>query len=316
MAETWATYRQTLAGGLGFHLFTSQSSTGSASASNVVLVPELVDTNLEANFLDNVWEYQPAGTNAGEVRRVVKGGLAPGTGTITLSRAHTAATTASAGVEFYGVLPPTQHLGRRGLLQAANLALGECWTIDTLEITGNSSLYQYDLSTSFPWLVDEDQIIDVGVRIGGAVRDQLVSQWRFLADGTAPQLEFRSVFSGTDTIKVLAYRPLNTLININSTWTTSTGLSSNGDQALLTPQGMLTVGLYYCYEFLASEGDFSQRAAWRSMADRQRTKANKWKQANLPHVDGRDREAHWGNGPSIISLIGNGNVFDAGRMDL
>jgi hypothetical protein len=313
MSETWQTYRQALAGSLGFHLFSNQSSTGSAAATNQLVIPDLIDSNLEPNFLDSTWEYQATGSNGGEIRRTLKAGLAPATGTVTLSRAHTAATTANAPVEFFGVLPPVRHLGRRGLLEAANLALKECWTIDTLNLVGGSS-YQYSLS-AYPWVDAEDAIIDVAIRRSGDVRDGLIDRWRFVNTSSALALEFPFPFSPTDTLKPIVYRPLDTWIQSNGTWADSTaGLSSNGDQALLSVHGMLAVGLYYCYDFLASEGDPAQRAQWRALADRQRTKANKWKDLNLPHLNGRD--IHWGSESPRVALIGNGVSFDAGLMDL
>lgn len=292
MPETWTTYRRALGSALGWHLFTNQSSTGSAGATNQVVLLDLQDSNLEANFTDTVWEFQPTGTNAGEVRRPVKAGLAPGTGTLTLSRAHTAVTTSNAGVELYGVLPPTQHLGRRGLLQAANLALKECWMIDTLSITGISTAYQYPLSTAYPWLDNADRVIDFYVRRTAENRDALVNEWRWL---NSNQFEFKSPFSSADTLKPLVYRPLDTWIGVNSTFANSTvpGLVNETDQALLPVHGMLAVGLYWCYEFLATEGDVAQRGHWRGMADRQRIKANNWKRWHLPHDVGRDANSRF-----------------------
>jgi hypothetical protein len=304
MPETWRNYRRALGAALGFHIYTHSDTVSSASsAANVILIPELSGADVESGFLDNTWEYQPLDVNHGEVRRVVSGGLSPATGLVTLSRAHSFNTTTTADIEFYGVLPPVSYLGRRGLLEAANLALEECWTIDTLALTGDSTSYQYRLDTSthtvysgFPWLNREDQIIDVFIRRSGETRDALLSQWRLINDVDTPYLEIKSPLSTADTIKPLVYRPMGTWIKpYLQSWgaiPTSTGLSGiDGDQALLSIQGMLAVGLYWCYEFLASEGDYPQRQYWRGMADRQRIKANKWKASTLPRSTGR--EEHW-----------------------
>lgn len=294
MPETWTTYRQQLAGALGFHLLTQQSSTGASAAANQVVCPDLIDSNLEPQFLDNSWEFQTSGGNAYEVRRVANAGLAPGTGTVSLSRAHSTTTSSAANVEFYGVLPPMRHLGRRGILQAANLALKECWFIDTLAITGISTAYQYGLATSFPWLAREDQVVDVYVRRSGDNRDSLVSEWRFINDLDGPQLEFKAPFSSADTIKPVVYRPLDTWIKQSSTWADSTsGLSTESDQGLLSVHGMLAVGLFHCYDFLATEGSPEQRSSWKARADTQRKQANVWKLNTLPHQQGRD--VHWTN---------------------
>jgi hypothetical protein len=315
VSESWATYRQSLAGALGWHIFTSQSTASASATASTLVIPDLIDTNLEPNYLDTTWEYQPAGGNIGEVRRVLKGGLAPATGTVTLSRAHTATTSSGTSVEFYGVLPPVSALGRRGLLQAANLALGECWWIDEVDITGVAAQWQYSLA-AYPWLQTEDQVIDVWARRSGDVRDRLVSQWHWLDNLDAPQIEFRYLFGPSDTIKIKAYRPLDSWIKVGATWADSTvGLVNDSDQAMISEQGMLNVGLYYCYEFLASEGDVSQRAQWRTLADRQRIKANKWKSWTLPTLDGRDRALHWSARSEAQTMNNAGNVFDAGNMD-
>lgn len=313
MPETWATYRHALAERLGWHLYTNQSTSAGSGAANTLVIPDLIDTNLESNFLDTTWEYQPSGGNAGEVRRVLKGGLAPATGTVTLSRAHTAATSSATAIEFYGVLPPVRSLGRKGLLDAANEALAECWAIDTLTVAANSTAYQYPL-TAYPWLSVEDQVIDVYIRRLGEVRDTLLPQWRWINDVDTPQLEVPMPLNSGDVLKPVVYRPMDTWLQVNSTWTdTATGLLNETDQGLLSVNGMVVVGLYYCYEFLATEGDVSQRAQWRTLADRQRMKANNWKDGALPTLQGRD--VHAGHGPASLVLIGNGVSFDAGNMD-
>src|SRR5215472_11378164 len=102
-----ADYRHRLADSAGFNIITAAS--GISPQTNQVVVAEFQSTELEASFLGNTWEYQPTGPNAGEVRRVVYGGLQNGLGLVTLERAHTALTPVGTPVEFYGKLPPVRH---------------------------------------------------------------------------------------------------------------------------------------------------------------------------------------------------------------
>lgn len=293
---TTAAYRQVLAQELGFWL--SLTTTSGASVATDLICTSLIDSDLEASFLDGVWSLLTS-TNSGQsqlgtVRRVKANGLAATTGTVTHTRAFSSTTSVSTTFELFGVLPPTDQLGRRGLLTCMNLALRECWDIDFLPITGVANQYQYPLSTSFPWLTSEDQVIDVWVRRSGASRDTLVAEWRFIADAELPQIEFKAPFTTSDTIKVQAYRPADTWIGTGtpSTWAESTtGLVSDSDVAMLSLDAMKTVGLVHCFAALATVGDETERQSWAAKASAQRLKANMWKRANLRRETGRD--VHW-----------------------
>jgi hypothetical protein len=313
---TWHDYRRDLGAALGFHLYTQTSTDQLTLSTNprTMILPELIDSNLDVDFLDGAYWFSTVST---EVVPVAKNGLLPGTGQVTVAHApkngNGLPATSNQNMEFYGVLPPYSVRGRRGLKDAADLALAECWAIDTLLINGVSTTYQYPLmhistgpvstiqDSAWPWLDNADKIIDVYVRRAGALRDDLVNEWRFINDAEQSYLEFKQTFSSAEQLKIWAYRPMDTWISYtaSSNWVDpgTQGVGTRGigtsdkDEALLSRTGMITVGLAWCYEFLASEGDNAQRAYWRSMADRQRIKANKWKEAHLPRVHGRD--SHW-----------------------
>ncbi len=295
MPFTTAQYRAVLAAELGFFSGTLTTSAGAVNATDLIC-NTLIDSDFEASFLDGVWSLitsSAAGTPPiGTVRRIKMGGLAPATGTITHSRAYASTTSNGQTFELFGVLPPTDQLGRRGILTCMNLALRECWMEDYLSIVGVSNQYQYPLATAYPWLQQEDQIIDVWVRRSGANRDQLVSEWRLINDAETPQLEFKTPFTTSDTIKPYVHRPLDTWIATPTVWAESTtGLVNEGDQALLSLNAMRVVGLYHCFTALATVGDESERAGWQAKADKQALIKAAWKRANLKHDTGRD--VHW-----------------------
>src|SRR5262252_4654376 len=118
MPNTLADYRHRLADAAGFNVQTT--TTASAAQANQVVVSDFLSSELETSFLGNTWEYQPAGPNAGQVRRVVYQGLDNTTGTVTLERAHSVNTPVSTAVEFIGRLPPVRYEGRLGLHDLIN----------------------------------------------------------------------------------------------------------------------------------------------------------------------------------------------------
>lgn len=304
MPFTTAQYRQVLAAALGF--YSPGLLADGAGSSNSLVCSGLIDSDFEANFLDGTWiltTSSASGTpTSGTVRRVKTGGLAPATGTVTMTRTFgTSAISSGFTFDIYGVLPPTDQLGRRGILSCINLALRECWILDYLSITGVANQYQYPLSTSYPWLTSEDQVIDVWVRRPSYSRDQMTPEWRFISDADSPQLEFKVPFTTSDTLKPYVYRPLDTWISVHGGGfaESTVGLVNDDDQALLSLDGMKAVGLYYCYESLAMIGDASERASWQALASRQRILANAWKRANLRRDTGR--EMHWRNTFSTLA---------------
>jgi hypothetical protein len=156
---------------------------------------------------------------------------------------------------------------------------------------GVADQYQYSLA-AYPWLTTEDRIVDVWIRRSGAVRDELLREWRFLHDAEGPMLEIRTPVSTSDTLKPRVYRPLDTWLKVDGTWQDSTsGLVSDTDEALLSLDGLQTVGLAWAYETLAQQGMGAEVAQYTALADRQRRLANQWKREHLPRQAGRS--VHW-----------------------
>lgn len=293
---TLALYRQVLGAELGFAQ--TGLTTDGAGSSNSLVCSALGDSDLESKYYDGVWSIitstQSGQSLLGQVRRVKQGGLSPVTGSLTMTRGYTASIASGTGFELYGVLPPVDALGRRGLLSCINLALRECWIEQYLQITGVANQWQYSLETAYPWLWTEDQVIDVWCRRSNALRDQLVEEWRLIEDADNPQIEFKAPFTTADVIKPYVHRPMDTWINTGTGYANSTtGLVADTDQAMLSIDGMLAVGLYHCYTALAGIGDDGERGEWIARRDRQRIKANVWKRAHLKRDVGRT--FHWRN---------------------
>lgn len=283
-------YRRTLGYGLGWYVVSANTTTGS-TAGNTIVIPDFADVELESRFAAEVWGFIASSGLAvsDQQRRVRKEGIAPATGLVTFARAFSAEVSTGTTVEFSGVLPVKDALGRTGLHTCINDALRECWFVDRVSVPHASTAYQIDLSSAVgSWLDDERRIIDVYTRSAGSNRDCLLSEWTFLHDGEGPTLELRSPLSSADELKVAAFRPMHTWTRQGGTWANSTiGLSTETDEALLPLDGMRTVGLAHAYEAAAS----FDPDKWEKKAARQRIAANAWKTWSLPRETGR--EVHW-----------------------
>lgn len=306
MSTTTAQARRRLGTRLGPYWI--ETTTSLAAATNQLVIAGLVDAGAESTLFKDCFAMPVAGSNAGEVRRILDAGFAPASGTITVSRAHTNATASAVTVEIGGVLPPARFMGRDGLLDCINYALAEAWFVDTLSIAGVAGQYQYSLS-AYPWLA-EDAVVDVYIRRSGGVRDVLLPEWRFLNDLDTPQLEIRTPISVADTLKVHCYRPLDTWIKTGTpaVWAASTvGLVAETDECLLDLDGVEAIGLYYAYRTLEQVGPESDRASSRNRAEQQRVRANTYKK-NLPHERGRDHAHHWFDLGSRVNFPREGSL--------
>lgn len=282
--------RRRLGGRLGFFLVSTTTST--ASAATDFVCADLIDSDAEPSKFKNCWAMPVSTTSAaaGEVRRIKATGFTPTTGKVSTVASYSTTLSSGVEVEIYGVLPPKATDGRDGLLECINLALQESWTIDTLPITGSTGC-TYSLSV-YPWITDEDWIVDVWVRRSGSTTDDLVREWRFQHDADAPSLELREYLSTTDTLKPRIYRPMDTWIKTGATWAASTtGLVNDSDECLLSLEGIEVIGLARAYETLAQTGDLTGKQLDQAKANSARVRANAWKAANLSREFGR--RVHW-----------------------
>ncbi|HYW86186.1 MAG TPA: hypothetical protein VFB50_00340 [Chloroflexota bacterium] len=305
MPETLASYRHRLADTAGFNVQTV--TTAGATQANQVIVSDFLSSELEPSFLGNTWEYQPAGPNAGQVRRVVYQGLDNNTGTVTLERAHSVNTPVSTAVEFIGRLPPVRYEGRLGLHDLINKVLAECWTIQKLPIPAVQDQRVYAVGTLFPWLQAEDQIVEVYYRAANQQPnddDQMMINWRWVPGADNPGVEIAQTLSTGDTLLLQAYVPMSWWTNTGAGFglATTEGLHAETDQAILPLLGMELVGAAWVFLELSKWGIPDDQASYRQQRAQARAQANQWKRLTLQHP--KVRKQHW---PAVLSVRSRDN---------
>src|SRR5262252_212309 len=306
MPNTLADYRRRLAETAGYNV---QDTTTSASArADQVVCTTFQSTELEVTFFGNTWLYQPSGPNAGACRRIrYEDGLDPGTGTINLERPLANLTPISTPFEIYGRLPPIKYEARLGLNDLVNRVLAECWTIQKLPIAGVQDQKFYPLGTAFPWLLAEDQIVEVYYRGLGAdpnSDDQLMINWRWMPGGDNPSLEIAQPLNAGDTLYLQAYVPMSWWIDTGSGFGLATveGLHTDTDRAVISLLGMETVGNAWLYTELAKWGLPDDQATYRTLRAQARAAANQWKRLTLQHP--KVRKQHW---PAVLTVRSRDN---------
>jgi len=299
-------YRYALADAAGFNVRTQ--TTAAASQPNQLVISDFQSSELEPSFLGNTWEYQPAGPNAGEVRRVVYQGLAPGTGTITVERPHTNPTPGGTLVEFYGKLPPVRYQGRVGLNDLVNKVLQECWTVQKLSIPAVQDQKVYPVGQLAPWLMAEDQVVDVYYRAASAdpnADDDLMINWRWVSGADNPGIEIAQTLNTGDTLKPLVYIPMSWWVNLGGTGfglQATEGLYADVDQGILPIRGMEVIGEAWLYHELSKWGLPEDQATFRQQRSQSRAAANEWKRLTLEHP--QPRKHHW---PSVLTVRSRDN---------
>jgi hypothetical protein len=304
--NTLADYRHRLADAAGFSIQTV--TTAGASQANQVVVADFLSTELETSFLGNTWEYQPTGPNAGQVRRVVYQGLDQTTGTVTLERAHTAITPTATPIEFVGKLPPVRYEGRLGLHDLVNKVLAECWTIRKLSLPAVPNQRIYPLGTLYPWLMAEDQVVEVYYRSSGQQpndADLLMLNWRWSSGGDNPGLEIAQTLNTGDTLLPQVFVPMSWWLNVGGAGfavPATEGLHAETDQAILPLVGMEIIGAPWLYLELSKWGLPDDQAAYRQLRAQSRAAANEWKRLSLEHP--KVRKYHW---PSTLTVQSRDN---------
>jgi len=300
---TLTNYRQRAGEAAGFHLYTS--TTGVAATSSQLVVGSLTSTDLEASFLKDCWAYVPSSL---EARRIQKRGLDTGTGTITVDHAFANPIGNAVSVEFYGKLPPTRMEGRLGLNQIVNKVLSECWTIQKVSISGVTNQREYQIGAAYPWLVEEDQIVEVYYRPSGAdVNDDdlLMPRWRWVPGADNPRIEIGMPINTGDTLKVMLFIPMSWWLLQGGTWqlASTEGLVVESDAALLDLEGFEIISQWYIYKELAKWGEASEQDRFEKLAAAARVEANAWKTDHLQRADDIGRDDHW---TSLIRVAGSG----------
>jgi hypothetical protein len=120
---------------------------------------DLIDSGESETLYDRAWVKI-----SGAVRRVIRDGYDPDTGTITVSRAFTSAPTLSEAYEIHTMLDPNK------LDDCINRALTSLFYEQREVITIVADQTEYDLST-YAWITGAEQVTDVFIRIGDTANE-------------------------------------------------------------------------------------------------------------------------------------------------
>ena len=317
---TLGDYRRRLAETAGYST-PYTASMGSSRADQVIIADLISAGGLESSFLGNTWIYQPVGPNAGQARRVSYNGLDSSTGTVTLDRAFGNVTPAGTALEVYGRLPPVSMEGRLGLNAIVNRVLDECWTIrkcDVLATVDSQRFFELNdaadpTATLFPWLTEEDRIVDMFSRGADAIDspdadDQLMATWQWLSGADNPTIQVGRALQTGDMLRILATVPMSWWIKPNppgTMWSmpfSYRGLLAENDEGLIGLNGMEIVGKAYIYDELSKWGLPDDQANYRQLASRARAGANQWKRLALERP--KRRTLHWPKSLSVPSRWG------------
>jgi hypothetical protein len=316
---TLGEYRRRLAETAGF--FTSYVASAGSSRSDQVIIADLQSYGgLEPTFLGNTWIYQPNGPNAGQARRVAYDGLDPTNGTVQLDRALANTTPAGTVLEVYGRMPPISMEGRLGLNTIVNRVLDECWTVRRCDLVATVDAQRFlqlndaddPSALLFPWLSEEDRIVDVWFQSEAAItdpdaQDQLMTTWRWISNANNPIIQVGQPLNTGDILRIEAFVPMSWWIwpATATTWempATYTGLVAEDDRALIDLNGMERVGAAYIYDELGKWGLPDDQATYRQLASRARAGANQWKRLTLERK--YRRTLHWPRSLSVPSRWG------------
>lgn len=218
---------------------------------------------------DGCYAYVLAGVNINEQRGI--SGYLPDLGALRFDGVMASVFADGDTLDVAGPLPFIKGRdGRPGLREAANLALRDLWTPDTISLTSQANQVEYAVPT---WLNREDRL--VVVKEPGFVSWQQPvptrRRYRLRIDGPTPYLQLLSPFRRSGVPFYLeTRRPADTLI---SDADSTTGLVSGSDTAAPELADIVTGGLFHAYRMLAAVAtDEKQRDHWQQLAALQEPK--------------------------------------------
>ncbi len=127
------------------------ASDGSTSPATVV-DPVLLDSGMDAHFMEGAWVYRPDAANASDkVRRIIKSGFNIATGALAFNRDYIVAPVANEAYQVFQYFPPTDQAGTtRSWDQIVRDALNGRWMIDQITLGfGDGHTLRYSLA-NFP----------------------------------------------------------------------------------------------------------------------------------------------------------------------
>jgi hypothetical protein len=241
--------------------FVANTTTTAASDLVSFTCASLVSANATGgNLCTNAWGYLNAttGPNLAAQRDILNaGGYDADAGSFTVARSFATSVTSGMGFEVSTRLPAiTDDLGTLGIREIVNDVLLSMPPLDLLPVTGVTDLSAYDVTTTYPWLVDKSQILGIYVQHPGDDYPTATGYgWDWLYDADAPRLLLPGKpFATGETFYLKAHRPAQTWIRTGGTWASDTdGLQHDTDEALPLRAVMRAQVLMKAYQYLGSQ---------------------------------------------------------------
>ena len=253
---TFIDYWTTLADDLG----EQQTFTSTALSVDGVTVTSsaLIGSSVGSDRYAHYHLYALDGALVGQQRLVTRGGFAPTTGALTLSRAF--GSNPASGVNWalidkrFGVIRQDKKPGMRDFI---NRALRELAVEDTITITAVADQLRYSLPTSTNWWIHEPgrmlRVVSIPANANEQERTLDVID-AFINDGETPILQLTRAFAAGETFGLKVKRPANSRLKISGTWTDQSspraGLTLDAEEALAPITDVVTVALAHAYNAL------------------------------------------------------------------
>ena len=220
----------------------------------------LVSSNANSAQWKGGWAYLNASTGAnllGSRMIANEAGLDPDAGSMTVARAFATAVTTSVGVELSSRLPAiTDEMGTIGVREVVNDTILTIPPIDLLPVTGVTNQSAYDVTTTYPWLLNKTSILGIYFQgVGDDYPKPTGHRWDWLYDADAPRLLLPSEpYITGETFYLKARRPAQTWVKQTGvTWSADTdGLQYDTDEALPLRQVVRAQALSTCYRLLGT----------------------------------------------------------------
>lgn len=240
----------------------SFTTTGAGTTSSLIC-SKLVNTALAASEFANCYVLIESGDAKGEVGQAKT--LVRSTGSLSTSDTFSASIASGVSFTLYRLLPPID--GDNILpsyLKVVNWALRRLWVPDRISFSGVTNQKHYTIDTStYPWWTDPDRIMWIEYPVTDSddvprrLRD---TEWDWLSDAETRRLIFHSApFKTGETFTVRVYRPANSKLKKNGTWTDQTSQTSElalytsgtADEALADVSDVVTVGTALLFRALS-----------------------------------------------------------------
>ncbi len=293
MVTTRATYRRRLGEALG-GFFTGSAFSGSTTTIGTA-IPAFQSSELPSDALAYAWAYIPDGLGQ-RLRRITKNGLDGATGVVTVDTPFGAAVAGGTVFEISTKMPPTREGAANlhgevpllGLNEALTLA-SEHLTIqdDALNLTLVSGQHDYSLTT-WGWLDRKARLVDVReLNALGTTYRSSGRTWEFREGVRGSTLHFTQPYrfpSGSYAVRLVAQRPVNTLIYRSGTWIeTSVGMALDTDALNIDEDVMTRAALPFCYRALRDESKGAAKAMYAALYEEALADARKldmWDRTN------------------------------------